>query len=197
MGCFPAKTKSCYTNFAREPDGSPSAPAPNPDPSRWELLDIFHGKKAHAIKVLYRDCTNFEGVKIMVFLGHFKHHGSLDPHFSEESNSPVARFIPNEWGWNQAILLVHELDTLNNGLLVVNELDTSNNELQGTTESIIKISEDFRNYKKALAEKNKIISEMEKVIKAFSKKNVSDVIIDYQAEWGNDFDDGPNEHTLA
>ncbi len=57
--------------------------------------------------IVYPDCTNFEGQKILVYrtslasLGSQKH---LDPHFSDNSAylSPIARFIPTEEGWELA-----------------------------------------------------------------------------------------------
>lgn len=87
MGLSPFK--SCYTNLE----------VPNPSPYAWELLDYRQYNNAYVLKVLYTGCTNFEGVKIMVFKGTYSHKACLDPHFSEEVYSPLARFIPTEEGW--------------------------------------------------------------------------------------------------
>jgi len=51
------------------------------------------------LRVRYLDCTNFEGIKVMVYRGHcVLRGGSLDPHFSNDPGSPVARFRPDEDG---------------------------------------------------------------------------------------------------
>ncbi len=86
------------------------APAPNPSPSRWTLLAVYSYSHAHVLVVRYHDATNFEGVKVMVYRGAFIGRlnlecGLLDPHFSEEDESPIARFRPTEEG----IALAREL----------------------------------------------------------------------------------------
>jgi len=80
----------CSTNYA--------APAPNPDPSRWELIWVKQFKAAHVLMVRYLDCTNFEGIKIMVFRGQYVSRERLDPHFSKDRSSPIARFRPDDEG---------------------------------------------------------------------------------------------------
>jgi hypothetical protein len=93
--------KTCYT--------APTQPAPNPDTSRWELLDVFTFDNAFVLRVRYLDCTNFEGVKVMVYRGAFRQvFGTLkdirhpwtrlDPHFAPGPQSPIARFRPDEDG---------------------------------------------------------------------------------------------------
>lgn len=95
MGVGPFK--NCSTNY------TPNAPAPNPNPERWEILQLWQGAHAHVLRVRYLDCTNFEGIKIMVFRGQFNaFRRHLDPHFSEIPNSPIARFRPDENGWHLA-----------------------------------------------------------------------------------------------
>jgi hypothetical protein len=92
MGMF--SQKNCITNCSTAP-----SPAPNPDPRRWKILNIYQYDHAYVLKVRYLDCTNFEGVKVMVFKGRF--YGpptELDPHFSRNNNSPVARYKPNNEG---------------------------------------------------------------------------------------------------
>ena len=56
MGLF---KRSCWTNS--------NAVAPNPDPSKWELLDKAEFDNGYVLKVKYQDCTNFEGQKVMVY----------------------------------------------------------------------------------------------------------------------------------
>ena len=98
MGMHILGSRSCCIN------NSPIAAAPNPDPSRWTLLSIVRLPKAYIMKVQYKDCTNFEGRKIMVYQGKYKETpDTLDPHFSDTGHSPIARFRPNEEGWKMAI----------------------------------------------------------------------------------------------
>jgi hypothetical protein len=93
--------KRCYTN--------PQQPAPMPNPTEWALLDkkVFSG--GYVLKVRYFHCTNFEGVKVMVFRGAYRDHIYLDPHFEPTEKSPIARFAPNDDGWRMAIELASHL----------------------------------------------------------------------------------------
>lgn len=79
--------KSCYTN----------SDAPSPNPNKWELIEGRQYKNSYIIKIRYEGCTNFEGIKIMVYKGIYKHKKHLDPHFEDSNNSPIARFKPTEW----------------------------------------------------------------------------------------------------
>lgn len=89
-------SKSCYTNC------SPEAVAPNPSPSNWTLLKAAEFKNGYVLRVKYNGCTNFEGVKVMVYKGGYSHSRLLDPHFSDDTNSPFARFRPTNEGWEAA-----------------------------------------------------------------------------------------------
>lgn len=96
--------RSCFTASA-----NPQATAPNPDPSRWVLLKHKAYARSYVVMVQYKDCTNFEGKKVMVYFGRWPGVGRfirkgrpLDPHFSEEPESPIARFQPTEFGWDMA-----------------------------------------------------------------------------------------------
>lgn len=82
---------------------------PNPSPSRWELIEKIQFAHAYVLKVRYLDCTNFEGVKVMVYKGNYKRRETLDPHFSKDGNSPIARFRPDAEGWSLAIGLAKSL----------------------------------------------------------------------------------------
>lgn len=92
--------------FGRSCSGGyiPTGPAPNPDPKRWKLLKTFRYRHGYVLIVKYLDCTNFEGVKVMVFRGSpsGRRPQSLDPHFSESILSPIARFRPDEQGVEMA-----------------------------------------------------------------------------------------------
>jgi hypothetical protein len=73
----------------------------NPDPENWELLDILSYKDDYSIlKLRYLDCTNYEGVKILIVKNRI--FGKvIDPHFCK-NDLVVARFIPDENGWQYA-----------------------------------------------------------------------------------------------
>ena len=85
------------------------APAPNPDPSRWVLIEKLQYTNAYVLKVKYKDCTNFEGIKIMVYKGQYRHKEYLDPHFQELTKGPIARFEPSREGYEMAIKLAKSL----------------------------------------------------------------------------------------
>jgi len=80
-------------------------PAPNPSPDRWTLLKLLEFNNAYLMKVKYHDCTNYEGVKIMVYKGKYTEQSNLDPHFSETGISPIARFEPSDEGMKLAVRL--------------------------------------------------------------------------------------------
>jgi hypothetical protein len=82
MGAYPKKT--CSTNSA--------ASAPNP--FRYKVLLTEYFDNATLLVVEYPDCENYEGKKILVYGGRFEPNGCLDPHFSREGRSPIARFKP-------------------------------------------------------------------------------------------------------
>lgn len=101
--------RSCSTNY--QPSSVPT-PAPNPDPSRWKVLDVWQYKYAYVLKVHYLDCTNFEGVKVMVYRGAWPAAAPpalLDPHFTDSPDSPIARFRPDKAGVEMARALARTL----------------------------------------------------------------------------------------
>lgn len=83
--------------------------APNPDPSNFRILRHQAFGNTLLVEVLYPDCTNFEGRKILVYrnatITELEAQGSVDPHFSVSTNylSPFARFEPSREGWLNAI----------------------------------------------------------------------------------------------
>lgn len=87
--------RSCYTN------SSDIVVAPNPNPSQYEIITKTYFRNATLLKVKYKGCTNFEGVKILVYYGKFEPSGELDPHFAE-GVSPIARFKPTKVGFQLA-----------------------------------------------------------------------------------------------
>lgn len=80
----------------------------NPDPSLWSVLDHLQIGVYLIVKIKYHNCTNYEGVKILVYkdltLQQLKNQVKIDPHFSENKfyASPVARFEPTTRGWQMA-----------------------------------------------------------------------------------------------
>lgn len=91
---------------------------PNPNPRNWiEIMSRQIGNDL-VLKLLYPDCTNYEGEKILLFenctMADLVKQGAIDPHFSKNKkfHSPIARFEPTERGWKMAVLLCKKLHTL-------------------------------------------------------------------------------------
>lgn len=83
--------------------GSPHPSPPEPDPKRFEILELQEVQGWTVALVRYPGCTTYRGLKLMVYAvapdrvrGQFE----LDPHFleGEDALSPVARFPPTEEG---------------------------------------------------------------------------------------------------
>lgn len=100
MGVGPLR--GCSTNYE-------ITTAPNPDPSRWHLVRMEQFANAHVLKVRYKDCINFEGIKIMVYKGEYERKYRLDPHFDNCKDSPIARFKPTPEGWLMALALAQSI----------------------------------------------------------------------------------------
>ena len=82
---------------------------PNPNPGNFKINAICSIGEYCIVDVVYPDCTNYEGRKILVYKGvpHIKIVSAkvLDPHFCEGKDciSPIARFRPTDDGWNSAL----------------------------------------------------------------------------------------------
>ena len=91
--------------------GAPPAPGA-PNPSHWELFHYAKVGRDLVVVVRYPDCTNFEGLKILVYIetspADLITQKRLDPHFSGDPKlkTPFARFEPTVAGWNAAKALV-------------------------------------------------------------------------------------------
>jgi hypothetical protein len=72
-------------------------------------LEQVQFENGYVLKVQYSGCTNFEGVKVMVFRGTYRKRNYLDPHFDETGQSPIARFRPDAEGWQMALDLAKSL----------------------------------------------------------------------------------------
>jgi hypothetical protein len=85
---------------------SKSVPVPsgNPDPSNYEILLTSKIGNSLIVKIKYHDCSNYEGVKILVYhnvsIQKLMKQKLIDPHFSDNKKyiSPVARFVPTDEG---------------------------------------------------------------------------------------------------
>lgn len=81
----------------------------NPNPKNFIPLLIEEVDGFTVAIIRYPNCTNYEGLKIMVYDGEIKGYimnaKILDPHFCDhkECISPVARFEPTKRGWEMAI----------------------------------------------------------------------------------------------
>ena len=115
---LPAVPKAAAKPAAKKAVPPKSAPARiegNPDPKNFviERAEMFG---LHVVtEVVYPDCKNYEGRKILVFKGctiaYLAKQEFLDPHFCHNSThpSPFARFEPTEDGWYAARLCAKRL----------------------------------------------------------------------------------------
>jgi hypothetical protein len=96
-------------------DSPPSPQPPMPDPKNYKILKYLQYFKNLLVVVKYPDCTNYEGIKILLYknttIDILRAQGSIDPHFSENSifKSPIARFAPTKAGLDMAmeVLITH------------------------------------------------------------------------------------------
>ena len=93
---------------------------PNPNPHNFKVQQTLQLGKLTIAQVVYPDCTNYEGNKILVFeltAEQVRDMKVIDPHFSRIAPhlSPIARFVPTERGWEMALnfaKIVHQLETI-------------------------------------------------------------------------------------
>lgn len=73
--------------------------APNPNPSNYTIEEHIVYDSCQLLKVVYHGCTNFEGVKLIVYPSDWKYYigKRLDPHFEDTTDAPIARFNPNQF----------------------------------------------------------------------------------------------------
>jgi hypothetical protein len=83
---------------------------PNPDPENYVIEWYCQQSGGFLIvEIVYPDCTNYEGRKILVFkdvtIEELKEQKMIDPHFAnnDEFHSPVARFVPTRDGMKMAM----------------------------------------------------------------------------------------------
>jgi len=92
---------------------------PNPDPKNYRILKSEQINNYLLVVIIYPDCTNYEGRKILLFkdttLQELFNQKLIDPHFSnnKQYKSPIARFEPTEYGWELGKQFVNFLETQN------------------------------------------------------------------------------------
>ena len=106
MGCSPFKvSKSNYINNEKVKDI-------NPQPNNYKIVKAEEINNYLVVMINYPNCTNYEGNKILVYkdinLLTLINQKLIDPHFSVDVGyqSPIARFVPTNEGWNMAIEFV-------------------------------------------------------------------------------------------
>lgn len=89
-----------------------AVPSGNPDPFNYTIVESVQKNNFVLLKIRYHGCTNYEGLKILLFKDVFLHdllnQTSIDPHFSDNNSyhSPIARFEPTNFGWNMALSII-------------------------------------------------------------------------------------------
>lgn len=115
MGLMKILSSSSYDRGSQPCIATPPA-FPNPNPANFKILQVTEGKHSLVVEVLYPDCTNYEGRKILLYtdvtLVQLVNQKTIDPHFSDnaEFHSPVARFEPTKRGWQMAMWLSKRMD---------------------------------------------------------------------------------------
>jgi hypothetical protein len=88
---------------------STTASNPNPNPKKFKILEGGVNEGFTILRVKYEGCTNYEGIKILVYKGHVLKEliaaTEIDPHFCENHLSPIARFAPTDEGLQLALNL--------------------------------------------------------------------------------------------
>ena len=99
--------------------GNKGSDATCPDPANFEIQKLTDKGGGYIIaRIRYPDCTNYNGDKILLFKDmtrtHIESLNRLDPHFSDDRNSPIARFKPTGEGFRLAMMLVDSLLSIEN-----------------------------------------------------------------------------------
>ncbi len=109
MGFYSASRRSAC---ACEPVAVKPAPPPAPNPENFLVQRSSQVGDYLIVEVVYPDCTNWEGRKILVFEGihpaDLHRQKKLDPHFCNNPNcvTTIARFEPTDRGWRMAYSLI-------------------------------------------------------------------------------------------
>lgn len=121
MGLYKMSTSSLTspvtTVYVPVPARYDDRPNPNPNPKNYRIDYAEHIGAHLVVGVVYPDCTNYEGRKIMVFanltLAQLMNQKWIDPHFCDNPafHSPVARFEPTDRGRKLARATAYSLTT--------------------------------------------------------------------------------------
>lgn len=120
MGLF---KKSSWSSYDKLPQTKivtveVTKPLPNPNPTNYKIIRYEEIGCFLILEVKYLDCTNYEGHKIMMYMGcsikDIIKQESIDPHFSDnpDYHSPKARFEPTIRGWEMCKLLVYSIQEI-------------------------------------------------------------------------------------
>lgn len=99
----------------KEPEKKKEPKLPNPDPANYKIVKAKEIGNFLIVMLNYPDCTNYEGNKILLFQGvtliGLVNQKYIDPHFFKDKKyaSPIARFVPDEKGWDMAETLAKVL----------------------------------------------------------------------------------------
>lgn len=85
-----------------------------PNPKVFNFVDATQVGEYLVAKILYPNCTNYEGIKILLYktqLLDLVKQANIDPHFSNKKGyiSPIARFEPTNDGWTMGLMLARQL----------------------------------------------------------------------------------------
>ena len=111
MGMSLFGSSSLVNSFGN--DYASSCNVQDPDPEKFKIKDIMQEGNFVIAEILYPNCTNYEGIKIIVFnnatVKEIKELSIIDPHFLE-NNKVFARFKPTIGGINAAFILCKQLN---------------------------------------------------------------------------------------
>jgi hypothetical protein len=69
----------------------------NPNPKNFKIVSLMELENTY-VEINYPDCKNYEGNKVLVYKGKVGKQliqaSEIDPHFTPEGLSPIARFAP-------------------------------------------------------------------------------------------------------
>jgi hypothetical protein len=74
----------------------------NPNPSKFSVVKSIQIGNVFVSTVKYPNCTNYEGLKVIVSTFNPRQVERLDPHFTEDGGI-IARFVPTQDGWDYAV----------------------------------------------------------------------------------------------
>lgn len=109
----PWKTgKQYFSSRKEQPTVQPTDQ--NPDPRNFKVEQVFVVGPHIVAVIRYPNCTNYEGLKVMLFknlpLDQFSNLKWIDPHFCDGKHvSPFARFEPTQTGVDMAVFVAKNL----------------------------------------------------------------------------------------